>query len=61
MSILQAEEFAQSIKAKYYETSALNDFNGNVKVVFQECANMIMGIENSIKEDEKSCFKCSIF
>ncbi len=61
VSIQQAEEFAKSIKAKYYETSALNDFNGNVKVVFQECANMIMGIESSSKEVEKSCFKCSIF
>ena len=61
VSIQQAEEFAKSIKAKYFETSALTDFNGNVKIVFQECANLIMGIENHTKEEEKGCLKCSIF
>ena len=38
----EAEEFAKSINAKYIETSALNDMNGNVKVVFTECAAMIL-------------------
>ena len=35
-------EFANKIGAKYYETSALTDFNKNCKVVFQSCAHMIM-------------------
>ena len=35
-------ELAKSIKAKYYETSALYDSNGNCKVVFQQCAHMIL-------------------
>ena len=61
VSIQQAEEFAKSIKAKYFETSALTDFNGNVKIVFQECANLILGIESHTKEEEKGCLKCSIF
>ena len=43
VTLQQAEEYAKSINAKYYETSALNDENGNVKIVFQECANMILG------------------
>ena len=57
----QAEEFANSINAKYYETSALTDENGNVKVVFQECANMILGNYSINSDDERPCFKCSIF
>ena len=57
----QAEEFANSINAKYYETSALTDENGNVKVVFQECANMILGVTSGNSKEESHCFKCSIF
>ena len=43
------------------ETSALNDHNGNVKVVFTECAQMIL--DNTIFNEvgKSKCFKCSIF
>ena len=61
VTIQQAEEFAKSINAKYYETSALNDENGNVKIVFQECANMILGYNSGKDDDNRKCFKCSIF
>jgi small GTP-binding protein len=37
-----AMDYAKSIGAKYYETSALTDENKNVKVVFQQCAHMIL-------------------
>ena len=55
-----AIEFAKSIGAKYYETSALTDENKNVKVVFQQCAHMII---NSIHLESKSscsCYSCII-
>ena len=55
----QAEEFAKTIKAKYYETSALEDIN--VKTVFQECANMILGTSTGKVDDEKGCFKCTVY
>ena len=35
-------DYAKSIGAKYYETSALTNENGNVQVVFQQCAHMIV-------------------
>ena len=38
----QGKDLAKSIGGKYYETSALNDLNGNVKTVFVECAKMIL-------------------
>ena len=37
-----AMDYAKSIGAKYYETSALTDENKNCKVVFQQCAHMII-------------------
>ena len=37
-----AENYAKSIGAKYYETSALTDENKNCKVVFQQCAHMVV-------------------
>ena len=46
----QAMEYAKSIKAKYYETSALYDGNGNVKVVFQQCAHMILNYDINIRK-----------
>ena len=55
----QAEEFAKNINAKYYETSALEDIN--VKTVFQECANMILGTNNGKNDEEKNCFKCTVY
>lgn len=60
VTIQQAEEFAKSINAKYFETSALNDEDGNVRVVFQECANMILGQYSGKSDDEKKCMKCYI-
>ena len=47
----EAVEFAKSIGAKYYETSALTDENKNVKVVFQQCAHMII---NSLHLESQS-------
>jgi len=61
VTIQQAQDFAKSIKAPYYETSALTDFNGNVKTVFQECGNMILGASSRGEDDNKKCFNCSIF
>jgi len=42
-----AMDYAKTIGAKYYETSALNDRNGNVKIVFQQCAHLIVSKFNS--------------
>lgn len=56
----QAEEYAKSIGAKYYETSALTDENGNCKVVFRECANLIMNKSTGEGESKKGCALCSI-
>ena len=58
-----AEEYAKSIGAKYYETSALTDLNGNCKIIFQECASLIA---NKATNGDKIvsggvCCKCSIF
>ena len=58
-----AENYAKSIGAKYYETSALTDMNGNVKVVFQECANLIAN-KVSVSDNIITggiCSRCSIF
>ena len=54
----EAENFAKKYGAKYYETSALTDQNGNVKVVFQQCANMVVKFFSSDGRQGK-CF-CSI-
>ena len=51
----QAMDFAKTINAKYYETSALTDENGNVKIVFQQCAHMIV---NSLNLDIRSGGGC---
>ena len=56
----EAEDFAKSIGAKYFETSALTDCNGNVKVVFQECGAMILRKGSNKDETKSKCF-CSIF
>jgi len=52
-------EFASKIGAKYYETSALTDFNKNCKVVFQSCAEMIINNLKPEIEQKKSC--CNIY
>ena len=59
-----AENYAKSIGAKYFETSALTDMNGNCKVVFQECANLIVNKANrgdNIIVQGGFCSRCSIF
>ena len=61
VTVEQAKAYADSIKAKYYETSALTDANKNVKKVFEECANMIIGAYSPNDENKKPCLKCSIF
>ena len=54
-----AIDYAKSIGGKYYETSALTDANGNCKVVFQQCAHMIINNLSDIKIDIKC--PCSIW
>ena len=54
-----AEDFAKKLGTKYYETSALTDQNGNCKVVFEECAQMI--IKSDFPEKKKTCLTCSIW
>ena len=55
-----AMEYAQSIGAKYYETSALNANNDNCRVVFQQCAHMII-MNSSIETSSPTCPRCSIW
>lgn len=57
----QAEDYAKSLGAKYYETSALTDENGNCKVVFQECAYMIIDKSKAENENKKKCLNCNVF
>ena len=57
----EAQEFAKKYGAVYYETSALNDLNGNVKTVFQECGAMILKKGTNKDEAKSKCFGCSIF
>ena len=52
-------DYAKKIGAKYYETSALTDENGNCKVIFQQCAHMIITKYNS--ETRGSGCPCSIY
>jgi small GTP-binding protein len=54
-----AEDLAKKIGTKYYETSALTDQNGNCKVVFEECAQMIIKSDSPEKSDK--CLTCSIW
>ena len=57
----QGNDLAKSIGGKYIETSALNDFNGNVKVIFYECAQMILENPGSDEVRKRKCFKCLSF
>ncbi len=57
----KAQDYAKSIGASYYETSALIDENGTCKVIFQECANRIIKNSNFDEGRESKCTKCSIF
>ena len=52
-------DLAKSLGTKYIETSALTDENGNVKVVFQECAHLIITKFNS--DVKGGGCPCSIF
>ncbi len=54
-------EYAKSIGAKYYETSALTDSNGNCKIVFQQCAHLILNSLNPIVKPKPSCPLCNIY
>ena len=54
-----AENYAKSIGAKYYETSALTDENKNCKVVFQQCAHMVVSKFN-LETNSKPC-PCTIY
>ena len=56
-----AQEYAKSIGATYYETSALIDENGSCKLIFQECASKIIKIANLDEGGDSKCTKCSIF
>ena len=61
VSVQEAEEFAKSINAEYFETSALVDNDGNVKKVFHTCGNLIMKKINKKDKPEKKCHSCSVF
>ena len=61
ISTQHAEEFAKSIGASYFETSAFTDSNGNLKKIFEECANKILGNIGVSNNEEKKCICCSIF
>jgi GTPase KRas protein len=56
----QGMDFAKLIGAKYYETSALTDANGNCKIVFQQCAHLILNNINPEEYSKSSC-PCTIF
>ena len=57
----EAQEYAKLIGAHYFETSVLNDENGNCKNIFQDCANMIANKANVESGDQSKCLKCLIF
>ena len=63
----QAKQFALSInaKAKYFETTALNEHDKNVKAAFEECANMVAGESGDNDKNgnfwDSCCRSCSIF
>ena len=57
----EGEEFANSIGANYFESSALTDDNGNCKNIFQQCANKIIKKANAEEKGEAKCVKCLIF
>ena len=50
----KAEDFCKSIKCKYYETSALEDNNGNVKKAFEYIASTIVD-KTVVNEGDKKC------
>ena len=52
---------AKSIGAKFYETSALNDVNKNVRKVFDECGKMILSRAGGNADGKGKCLGCEIF
>ena len=54
-----AIDYAKTIGANYYETSALTDENKNCKVVFQQCAHMVVSKFN-LETNSKPC-PCTIY
>ena len=60
VTVQQGEQLAKSLKAKYIETSALTDSNGNVKVAFEECARLILEKGSGKDKRDKGCC-CSLF
>ena len=63
VTIQQGEELAKLLGAKYLETSALTDSNGNVKVAFELCGNMIINQTRKNGDEGRCCWSwcCSIF
>ena len=56
-----AQSYADSIGANYFECSALTDENGSCKLIFQECANKIFKKTNEEEKSQAKCTKCFIF
>ena len=54
-------KYAKSIEAKYFETNALTDSNGNCKFVFQQCAHLILNGLNPTEKPKPSCPLCNIW
>ena len=61
VSTQQGKDLAKSIGAEYFETSALNDINGNIKTVFNKMAKMIVNKNDLEEEGKQKCLKCNIF
>ena len=60
VTIQHAEEYSKSIKSKYFETSALEDNNGNVRKAFEEIANIIANTTGANSGDKPCCPCCVI-
>ena len=54
-------KYAKSIEAKYYETSALTDSNGNCKIVFQQYTHLILNGLNPTEKPKPSFYLCNIW
>ena len=62
VTVQQGQDLAKALKAKYFETSALKDENGNVKIAFEECGHLIMNKSKGKGSGKKGfCSRCSIF
>ena len=57
----EGKQFANENNLKFYETSALNDVNKNVRKVFDECGKMILSRAGGNVDGKGKCLGCEIF